>query len=246
MRFPKIVAHRGLPHVAPENTLASFKAALALDIDGIETDIQATKDGELIICHDELLNRTTNGHGLIKNHTLRELKSLSAGAWFGKNYRDEKIPTLREFLELVKGRDLLINLELKTGIVFYPDIEKKLITMINEYNLSEHVIVSSFNHYSLLTCKEIAPHIKTGILYEGALVDPWDYAEKIGASALHPYFPFVTSQMVDTAHFHSLMVNPYTLNETDEMKQMIAFGVDSIITNYPERLISIKKFDSFP
>jgi glycerophosphoryl diester phosphodiesterase len=117
LAFPKIIGHRGASHIAPENTMASFEAALKLGVDGIETDVQETKDGQLVLCHDELLNRTTNGKGLIKDYTLKELKELSAGAWFSKEYENERIPLLEELLDILKNRDILINIEIKSGVL---------------------------------------------------------------------------------------------------------------------------------
>lgn len=238
MSFPKIIAHRGIPPVAPENTLVSFQAALALDIDGIETDVQATKDGELILCHDETLDRTTSGHGWIKDHTFKQIRSLSAGAWFDPRYSGEKIPSLAEFLELVQDTDLLINLEIKNSIIPYPGIEKQIISMIHHYKMARRVIISSFNHYSLLICKSIDPALKTGILYECCLVEPWEYAKKLGADALHPSFHTLTPELIKRASAEQLLVHPYTVDLPADMERMASLGVSGIITNVPKRALS--------
>ncbi len=241
MYFPQIIGHRGVPSKAPENTLASFRTALALGVDGIETDVQATKDGELIICHDETLDRTTSGHGWIINHTLKEIRELSAGAWFSSKYAAEKVPTLREFLELVQNQNVLINLEIKNSIIPYPGIEKQILNLISDYQLAHRVIISSFNHYSLLTCKELAPAIPTAILYECHLFNPWEYAEKLGASAIHPYFPSLSSALVHAMQNHHLIVNPYTVDHPQDIEKMVNFGVNGIITNYPDRIQAVLK-----
>lgn len=241
LSFPKIIAHRGIPHLAPENTMASFKKALDACVDGIETDVQETRDGELIICHDEMLNRTTNGKGLIKDYTLKELKNLSAGGWFSKEYENEKIPTLKEFIELVYDKDILINIEIKSGIILYPDIEKRLIDMIHQYKIGHKIILSSFNHYSLVTCKELDDSIKTGVLYMAGLVNPWDYAKKINADALHPLFYNIRPEIMEGIRKNKIMVNPFTVNQDEHMKHMIFMGVDGIITDYSDNLIKIKE-----
>lgn len=241
LSFPLIIGHRGAPKMAPENTLASFRTAMGLGVDGLETDVQKTSDGHLVLCHDETLDRTTNGRGLIKDYSLAELKKLSAGAWFAKEYEDEKIPTLRELLDLVHDRDLLINIEIKSGVVLYPDIEKDTIAMIHEYGIEHKVILSSFNHYSLVTCKEIDSSIKTGILYMAGLYEPWEYAKKIGADALHPFFYNIKPEIMEGIRKNKIMVNPFTVNSESEMKYMISMGVDGIITDYPDRLIKIKR-----
>lgn len=238
--FPMIIGHRGAPVMAPENTMASFKAAIKLGVDGIETDVQETADGHLVLCHDELLNRTTNGKGLIKDYRLSELKELSAGAWFGSKFENERIPTLKEFFDLVCDRELLINIEIKSGVILYPDIEKHLINMIHEYNIGHKVIISSFNHYSLLACKKIDSGIKTGILYMAGLVDPWLYAKHIGADALHPLFYNIRPEIMEGVKKNNITVNPFTVDNENEMRYMISMGVDGIITNYPDRLLKIK------
>lgn len=241
MYFPKVIAHRGVPHVAPENTMASFNAAIEMGVDGIETDVQETKDGKLVICHDELLNRTTDGKGLLKDYTLKELKSMSAGSWFSEEFEDQRIPTLKEFLDIVKDKDIILDIEIKSGVVLYPDIEKKLIGMLNEYGLQDRTIISSFNHYSLVACKEIDSSIKTGALYMCGLVAPWEYAKRIGADALHPYFYNVRPEIMKGIKENHVMVNPFTVDEEAHMKYMICMGVDGIITNYPDRLLKLKK-----
>lgn len=239
MVFPKIIGHRGVPHLAPENTMSSFKAALKIGVDGIETDVQETKDGQLVICHDEILNRTTDGQGLLKDYTLKELKSLSAGSWFSDEFKFERIPTLSEFLNLVKDTGVFINLEIKSGVILYPNIENLIINMVHDYNLERRTILSSFNHYSLLTCKEIDSSIKTGALYMCGMVEPWIYAKRIGADALHPFFYNVRPEIMGGIKENHILVNPFTVDEEAHMRYMISMGVDGIITNYPDKLLKI-------
>ena len=241
MIFPKIIGHRGAPHIAPENTMASFQAAIELGVDGIETDVQLTNDGCLIICHDETLDRTTNGKGFLKDFNLKEIKNLSAGEWFSPDYKDEKIPTLKDFFDLVHNKNLLINIEIKSGIVFYPGIEQKVIQMIYQYNIKDRVILSSFNHYSLLECKKIDSSIKTGALYMEGLVNPWEYAAKIGADALHPLFYNIRPEIMKGIKENKIMVNTFTVNHEEQMKYIIGLEVDGIITDYPDKLLRIKK-----
>ncbi|SHI21599.1 glycerophosphoryl diester phosphodiesterase [Sporobacter termitidis DSM 10068] len=243
MMFPAIIGHRGVPHLAPENTMASFKLALESGADGLETDVQMTKDGELVLIHDELLERTTDGTGLVATHTLGELRALDAGGWFSPEFKGERIPTLREFLEFVSGRDLLVNIEIKSGVVLYPGIEQELIALLRAYGVTENVIISSFNHYSLVACKEIDGAIKTGILYMCGMVNPWVYAKSIGADALHPLFYSVRSETIGGMKDSGLLINPYTVDAPRDMRNMIGLGVDSIITNYCDVLRRIKDGD---
>lgn len=240
MSFPKILGHRGAPFIAPENTMASFRTAVNIGVDGIETDVQETKDGELVICHDEMLNRTTNGTGLLKDYTLKELKELSAGFYYSEKFKEEEIPTLREFLEFVSSKDILVNIEIKSGVILYPNIEKKVIEMLHEFNMGHRTIISNFNHYSLLTCKEIDSSIKTGALYMCGLIEPWKYALQNGIDALHPFFYNIRPEIMGGIKESKIMVNPFTVDEEAHMRYMAAMGVDGIITNRPDRLISIK------
>lgn len=236
-------AHRGASGHCPENTMISFKRALELGATGIETDVQMTKDGHLVLIHDETLKRTAGSAEWVKDVTLEELKSKDAGAWFHEDYRGEKIPTLDELLAWVKPLDIVVNLELKNGLIRYPEIEKKLIAAVRSYELSERVIISSFNHYSLVECKRIAPEIRTGILYMEGLYEPWEYAKRVGADALHAFQYAVVPELVEAAAEHGVAYHPFTVNEPAEMRALIKAGVAGIITDYPERLADLLTTD---
>jgi glycerophosphoryl diester phosphodiesterase len=232
----KIIAHRGWSGRAPENTMAAFTAALEFKVDGLELDIHRSKDGKLIIGHDPTVDRTSNGKGFIKDLTWEELRRLDAGSWFGSHFQNERILQLRSLFELVQKSDLLINIELKTDLFSYPGIEEQLVKMIKDFELVEQCIVSSFNHYSLLKITAALPELKTGILYNANLYQPWTYAKQLNVAALHPKYLSVSSEMVAQAHRNGLLVNTWTVNEPELIRQVIATGVDAIITNYPERV----------
>jgi len=232
-------AHRGASGVCPENTMAAFKKAIELGATGIETDVQLTKDGKLVLIHDESLKRTAGAEGWVKDGTLSELKRLDAGSWFNPAFKDETIPELDELLELAKPTGLILNLELKNGVVQYQGLEEKVIAAVRAYGMSERVIISSFNHYSLAVCRQLAPEIKTGVLYMEGLYRPWDYAKTVGAAALHPYHYAVTPEWVSEAREHGVIYNPFTVNDPEQMKRLIAAGVAGIITDYPDRLAAL-------
>lgn len=239
MQRPLVIAHRGTPAEAPENTMAGFRRALDLGTDGLEFDVHLSRDGEPVVCHDEQLDRTTNGHGFLKDYTLEELRRLDAGSWFDPGFKGERLPTAREVLALAADRGAFVNVELKSGIVLYPGLEAKVAALLAEFGLTGRAIVSSFNHYSLVALMRLAPQIKTGLLYEAGLYEPWVYARHVGAGALHPYFPGVFPELVAGAHAAGLLVNPWTVDEPEHLRAMIAAGVDGIITNRPERLIEL-------
>ncbi len=235
MRKPLIIAHRGASGHRPENTLSSFQYALEMQVDGIELDVHMSKDGHLIVCHDETVDRTTNGKGFIKDLTLKEIKELDAGSWFHPDYANEGIPTLQEVLELLENKDILINIELKNGPIFYRGLEKETIELLKKYQLHNQAILSSFNHYSLLEVKRIDMHIKTSILYMAGMVAPWVYAQYVGVEGIHPYFPSLIPPVVEDCIRNGLMVNPFTVNDEFHLQQVSAMGVTGIITNFPDR-----------
>jgi glycerophosphoryl diester phosphodiesterase len=234
-------AHRGASAYCPENTMAAFEKALELGATGIETDIQMTKDGQLLLIHDESLARTTGVNQFVKDLSLEEIKDKDAGSWFHPDFKNERIPTLEELLDLVKHTDTIINLELKSGMILYPGIEKMVVETVRKYEMEERVIISSFNHYSLVEVKQIAPEMKTAVLYSEALYEPWHYAKQLGASSLHPFYPAARPEFVAEAKNYGIDYNPYTVNETGDMEVLIAAGVNGIITNYPDRLASLIK-----
>jgi len=229
-------AHRGASGYFPENTMLSFRKAIELGATGIETDVQMTSDGVLVLIHDEKVNRTTNGMGLVKDFTYDELNKLDAGSWYNKKYDSEKIPTAKQLIILAKSNNILLNLEIKNGEVTYPGIEEKLIEMLYQYKYEDKVILSSFNHYSMVHCKDISKEIKTGLLYMAGLYQPEIYCKHTGADALHPYFNSLNKEIIDNAKKEGLLVNPFTVNDEACMKSLITAGVDGLITNYPDKL----------
>lgn len=232
-------AHRGASAVCPENTMSAFRTALELGATGIETDVQMTQDGRLVLIHDETINRTTGGQGFIKDKTNSELEKEDAGAWFSAAYTAERIPLLEELLDLLREKDTILNIEFKNGIILYPGMEEKVIRLVREFDMSERVIFSSFNHYSLAHAKQLAPDIRTGILYMEGLYRPWDYAASLGADALHANHYAVLPEFVAEAKKHGKSYHPFTVNDPDRMKQLIQAGVDGIITDYPDRLAEL-------
>lgn len=232
-------AHRGASAVCPENTMAAFRRSLKLGATGIETDVQMTSDGGLVLIHDEELNRTTNGTGFVKDYKLRELLELDAGSWFGPEFAGEPLPMLDDLLSLLQDRDTILNIELKNGIFMYPGMEEKVIAAVREFNMSGRVILSSFNHYSLAYCKSLAPEIRTGILYGEGLYRPWDYAASLHADALHAYHYAVLPEFVTEAAEHGILYHPWTVNDPERMRSLIDAGVAGIITDYPDVLAEL-------
>ena len=241
MRKSLNIAHRGFSGKYPENTMRAFIEAVEVGCDGIETDLHITKDGEIVICHDETIDRTTNGTGYIAEYNYKDLRKFDAGIKYSEDFAEEKIPTLNEFFEYIKDKNLYINLELKNNIIQYEKMEEKVIEKIYEYKIQNNVILSSFNHYSMIKVKEIDNRIKTGLLYVSNLYNVHEYAENLKADALHPFYPAVFDEnIVKEIHDKGILVNAYTVDEESHMKILMELGIDGIITNFPDKLKEIK------
>lgn len=235
------IAHRGFSGVYPENTMLAFKKAVEAGCDGVECDIHLTRDNIAVICHDPEIDRTTDGTGYIHDYTYDELRRFDAGIKKGKEFMGQRIPTLDEFLEYFSDKNMLVNVELKTDSMDYEGIEKILIEKTYRYKLEKHMIISSFNHYSIRKCLAIDSSIKTGLLYDNNLFEPEKYAALVGADALHPYYKTLDEEIVKKAHKSSILINAWTVNQKEDMKYMLKLGIDGIITNYPDRLKSIMR-----
>lgn len=225
----KIFAHRGLSSLYPENTILAFEKALEYKIDGVETDVQLTKDNKAVIIHDEMLDRTTGVHGFVKDFTLEEIKKLNAN---NKKEGVHRIPTLDEFLDLfVDRKDLIINLELKTSIFEYEGIEEIVYDSMKKHNLLDNIIISSFNHESLLRFKKIDESIKTAVLTADRIVNVEEYVKSLGCSAYHPLFATVKKDRIDKAHSLGLDVNVWTIDDEMYLNMVKQMGVDTVMTN---------------
>lgn len=238
---PVIIAHRGASKLAPENTMEAFNKALRLGAGGIELDVHLSSDGHLMVTHDEQLERTSNGRGLLKTKTFAELRELDFGSWFSPEFKGAKIPELSEVLELISGWDGLLNIEIKNGPVFYPGIEQAVSDTLTKYDRVRHTIVSSFNHYSLVEIRRINPALMTAPLYVAGLFEPWEYAKRLGACAIHPLFYNIVPEVMKGCKLNGIMVNPYTVDQPEYIKAMVEAGVDGIITNVPDVALKIIK-----
>lgn len=233
----KVFAHRGLASLYPENTIVAFKKALEYEIDGIETDVQMTKDGALVIFHDEDLVRTTGVKGFLKDYTLAEIKKLNANNGYEGHF---EIPTLDEFLDLVKDYDITINLELKTSVFDYPGIEKLVYDKIKEYKLENRIIISSFNHYSLLRYRRLDKDIKIGLLTADRLINPIKYIMKYHFNCYHPFFMALTKEDVEKAHKNNIDVNVWTVDIDEAYNMLKLMGADCIMTNCCNKYCKLK------
>lgn len=235
-------AHRGARQAAPENTLAAFAKALQLGADGIELDTLLSKDGVLVVCHNLEVDATSNGRGRVQDFSLSELREFDFGGWFDPAFAGEKIPTLNEVFDLVGSR-LLVNIEMKSVSLRGDGLATATAAFIKARNLYDQVIVSSFNPLALRRVHRLDPRIEIGLLYSPDLpiylrqawLLPW-----VKPHALHPEHTMVDAGYMAWAQRAGYDVNVWTVNEEAEMQRLLDLGVNSIITDAPDRLRQVQ------
>lgn len=233
----QITAHRGFSKVAPENTLPAFEAAMECGADYIELDIQLTADDQLVVIHDDKVDRTTNGKGNVSKYTYDQLTELSAGSWFSKSgeFDDVRIPLFRDVLELV-GNDVMLNIEIKRS----GDPKKtaeKAVELIEEYGIVKSCYVTSFSYTALKKVKQLNPKIKTAFIAN--LATATSYAQLPYIDAVSMNYIFVNQSVVNSAHHHGKRIFVWTVDRQSEVKKMMALGVDNIITDRPDKALEV-------
>ena len=233
----RVFAHRGYSGRYPENTMEAFRGAYEAGADGIELDVQLSGDGQIVIIHDETLDRTTTGRGYVKDYRLAELKRLDASCGRGAEIR---IPGFEEYCKWVKDTRLVTNVELKTSIVYYKDIEEKTAEMVKAFHLEDRVIFSSFNHLSVVRMKQLLPECPVGALVEhDDLQNAGYYCRKYGFEYYHPDGSLFTKENAENCREHGVGVNVWTVNDLKMYENMREWGVDGVITNYPKYLVEL-------
>ncbi|PGQ83186.1 glycerophosphodiester phosphodiesterase [Bacillus anthracis] len=247
----KNIAHRGASAYAPEHTIAAYKLGQQLKGDYIEIDLQMTKDGHLVAMHDETVNRTTNGTGLVKEHTLEEIKQLNAGSTYNKKYpnlvkkeyENAKVPTLEEIIEMF-GHHANYYIETKSPDE-YPGMEEKLLEIINHYEIQDKVIIQSFSEESLqklhslqfnIPLVQLLSYKKAVQLAESEIEKYSTYCIGLGMN-----YKYIDAAYVKKIKKHGLEVHPFTVDNKADMKKLLLWGVDGMFTNYPDRLHSVLK-----
>jgi glycerophosphoryl diester phosphodiesterase len=233
-RKPILVGHRGARGLAPENTIYAFQVADALRIDGVEFDVQRSKDGHLIVFHDETVDRVTNGTGNVFDLTLDEIKALDAGGKFDPTFRDETIPTLRETFDYLWQSDLLLFIELKDPWRF-PGMEQQVIDLIRDYDLVERVQIRSFFHLCLHEVYRLAPEIAISELWEDRL----PAASEVAFKTLNAFYPLYTPENLAEIHARGQQATAWTVNDLEAARRLIEAGIDGLTTDYPDRMLTL-------
>ena len=228
----EIWGHRGAYDHAPENTLTGFQTAADLGADGVEFDIQLTRDGEVVVIHDETIDRTSDGHGYVKDFTLHEIKKFNVNKKGITQPLFMEIPTLSEVFALLKPIKLKINVEFKTGIIFYDGIEAKALEIARKYDILDRIVWSSFNHYSVQKLKQAEPKAETALLCSGGIFVTGEQCKNIGASALHPHIMQLKYPgLAEECRRHGVKIRTWTVNEPEHFKLAADMSVDAVCTN---------------
>ena len=222
------IGHRGAMGYEPENTLSSFKKALELNVDMVELDVHVCKTGELVVIHDDKVDRTTNGRGYVIEKKFNELRTLDVG-------NGEKIPTLEEVLDLI-NKKIKVNIELKGEGTAKPAFEV-IERYVRDRNWKyDDFLISSFNHYELKKFNELNPRTKIGLLIADMSISYAEFAGKVNAYSVNICIEFINQALVDDIHKRGLKVFVWTVDDLEDIARMKLLGVDGIISNFPDRI----------
>ncbi|MFJ8555938.1 glycerophosphodiester phosphodiesterase family protein [Streptomyces microflavus] len=248
---PVVVAHRGASGYAPENTLAAVDAAKALSVDWVENDVQRTKDGVLVVLHDTDLKRTTDVEEVfpdrapwaVKDFSAAEVAKLDAGSWFGKQFAGARVPTLTQFVNRLERNRQKLLLEIKSPST-YPGIERDILRVLRKEgwldraHVRDRLVIQSFGAAGIKEVHALRPDIITGFLGTPAVADLPSYAAF--ADQINPSYATIGAEYVAAVqrlkgpHGKRLRVNTWTVNDAAKAVKARAYGVDGIITNYPD------------
>jgi len=243
-RTPLIFGHRGASAEAPENTLAAFRLALEQGADGLELDVTLTAEGEVVVIHDDSLDRTTSGHGPVSRRTLAEIKRLEAGypARFGTQFAGERIPTLAEVFAAC-GDHARLNIELKHDRSRGRQLARRVVELVHTHGWQQRVLLSSFQFSSLGRVKALDPSLPVGLLYMAPVFGPRlarCLARRLPHEAHHPSALGLRAGDIAWCHQHGLRVNAWTVDDEADLRRLALAGVDGLITNRPQVAVKVR------
>ncbi len=215
--------------------MEAFSAAAQHQFDAIELDVQLTRDGQVVIIHDETVDRTTDGSGLVMNYSFRELKQLNAAKVKPDTVVSTHIPSFEEYCDwLSSTENIMTNVEIKSSVIFYPGLEEKTLAIIERYHIEDRIFFSSFNHMSLVLLQKIAPGIPLGALVEEqGLINAGFFCKQFGFDYFHPGLPSVSAESVAECHRYHIPVHVWAVDKPEDWERMTDYGVDAVFTNYP-------------
>ncbi len=238
--MPRVIAHRGASGLAPENTFASIELASKLGARSVEIDVMITADDKCVICHDHNVRRCTDGSGKVRLKSLQEIQNLDAGSWFSKEFSDQKIPTLAQAMSLISKLDMSVNLEIKPLDGWQvPTAEIVCEELTKLQNSLPPLLISSFNIEALQVVQKMLPDIPIGYLSD-TLPHNWQQRlNAVNAASLHMDCDFITQEIVKNVHDEGIKLLTYTLNDPDRAKEFLDWGVDGIITDFPDKMLAL-------
>ncbi|MDF2790546.1 MAG: glycerophosphoryl diester phosphodiesterase [Neobacillus sp.] len=230
----ELIAHRGFGGLAPENTMTSFTQAVALGADSLECDVQISSDGIPVLIHDDIVDRTTNGTGNVKDLTLLQLQTLDAGSKFSTKFAGAKIPTFEDFLKFAKGRVKRIYPEIK-GYRTFADIEI-MINLIKQYGMEEQTVMQSMDMNALTEVRRLSSKIIIGFLKGGIIPTPEEKSNLIGDSRGMLLIDYTTlsnnSSLISELHESGVEVGTWTINDRPNFDYLLSLGVTKIMSDY--------------
>ncbi|MFD2045933.1 glycerophosphodiester phosphodiesterase [Ornithinibacillus salinisoli] len=236
----KIIAHRGASKYAPENTMDAFKIAYEMGAEGIETDVQLTKDHVPVLIHDENVKRTTNGTGLVNNYTFTEIKQLDAGAWFNQSFAGNTILSLEEFLQWFVHKPLYLNIELKNNKIEYKNLESIVYEMLEHFQLLNRSTISTFNPNSIKRMRRYRKHVEVAFLTSRRNRNLAQLTKDLGGNALHVKYRLLHANLVEQCHQKNMPIRVYTINKTVRMFNCYKYGCDGIFTDVPDKALHVR------
>ncbi len=239
---PTIFAHRGSSAYAPENTLEAFEVAIQQGADAIELDAKLTRDGHVVVIHDQTLERTTSGKGKVEELTLKEIQALDAGSYFDPCFHTSRVPSLEEVLATF-GKQTMINIELTNYASIFDELPERVAELIQKMDLQGHVLLSSFNPVALRRVKRLLPQVPVGLLTLPGKAGVW--ARKlvpmfVSVQSLHPEKSAVDAKLLRVWQGQQKRVFAYTINEASEMERLFRLGVDGIFTDDPPKALEVR------
>jgi len=229
-----VIAHRGASSYAPENTFAAFDLAVRMGVSHIELDVHFTRDGHIVVIHDDTVDRTTNGHGPVMSHSLAALTALDAGSWFERRFAGERIPRLADVLERYKGRA-----HVHTEIKGHGDhLSERTVDLVRRHGMVDEVTITSFQRARLAEARAYAPELPTGWLV-GEITDAIvTEARAMGLTQLCPKASTVTAELVHRLHRDGFIVRAWGVSTEELMRQVVKAGADGMTVNFPDKLLS--------
>lgn len=240
LHCPIVFAHRGASLYAPENTLSAFQTALEQGAPAMETDAKLSTDGEVVLIHDQTVNRTTNGKGRVSDFTLVELKELDAGCFFGPQFAGETIPSLREVFE-VFGKRLYYNIELTNYRTPWDNLVKKVVELVKEFHYEENVLFSSFYPLELTQAKRLLPEVPLAFIEINKPVTRKlsGWLHQLLPDIIEPTYTYLDEAYVQKQRGWGKRIQVYTVNRPEEIRKMVRLGVDGIISDNPKLCLEI-------